>query len=498
MNNQTTSTTTLLNPNSTQTLLQLNNQQNLVNVTAPDASVGHVLDASTLETAARLNSLSSSEALTTVLRPSRVAYYSNLFSSGGTVPPDETLKGKILAPAVEATPSLFTTGPVTISSEIVDPRPAIISLPSEELTPVSGPIFVHDVVRSLTPLPNESLLSTITSPVLSSATRQTLTLINNDLLAIWNNHTVANVLEQFEHLRSLRVSTYLRNHSFVPGTTPIPQNPRFDLWDFIIRQIFSLFSKDTLEKLYEIFFNLEVNLCCLFSIILVKILRPLFLTLLDVRFWTSSFLQIRNTFLRVLTSLFHSSNIPLIVNSGPTVELRTSLSVRLNSRYALFSAELMTHVRETLHSYNTLSQSRHHIVMQDYRQRLNRLSDAALINTQQVTNEAILEANTDLSLQHNEIRQNVARQSSFLERFRSFFSFDSLFSVGLTVSVALFGYWTRQRIWNFFADVLRQAFDSPQPQLSDPVVTSPALPSNLKPLLDFFLEAIEEAFHRFF
>jgi len=410
-NNLTSSVTQVSTQSSQNVLLRLNLRQHEVN---PESATP-ILNENTLEFASRLGELNvlDPDIYANVIRPSRIATFSPLASTAAVMP-DPVLVREIdhnlAIPISDASPSFLVQDNFLGGSEI---RPRIIPLPSDILTEEQAPIFVNSFLGCLLPIPEEAIIAL--SPVLAEETTRIVNIFKQTVLAEFNQASSNEAMYKFEQFRALQDKIYEDSQKFKLGTTPIPQIKYYTLWKFVIFKIFSLFSNENIEILITFLTSSTITLGSCACLILLYIMRPLFLTYMDVRFWRNSFFSVRTIFLRVLFDLQH-------IRLSPAISTRLSqfdIRVRYQRGFDLFATRSnisLNIAREqnsiayehTLEAIRMYRLERRGILIQDGI--LNSNSSLVIANA----------ASESLTASHDEIRREVEAKLSwgFLRYFR--------------------------------------------------------------------------------
>ncbi len=501
-NNSINTITEVTTSQSREVLLRLRLRQQEVN---PE-SAPQVLDTSNLEMAARLNELPrlSAEVYTNVVRPSRVATFSPAAAGNSEVlPKPEPVSSfdenhSLAIPISDAAPSFLVQDTFLRGSET---RERIIPLPADVLTVEQAPSFINNFLGCLLPIPEEAIIDL--SPVLAEETRIIINSIRQDLLSNLNDSTSQSAMVKFEAFRALQSKIYEDSQSYKLGS-PIPQIRYYTLWKFIIFKIFSLFSVENIALFIKYLSSSNITLGSCACLLLLYILRPLFLTYLDVRFWRNSFYNVRILLLRVLLDLqqVRLTPIPRIRLSQFDIRARFQRGFDLYATNANVSLNLVRehtvlNYEQTLEDIRQYRLERRGILLQDVANN----SSSSLVIADCASNE--------LETSHDEIRREVEAKLSwgFLRYFRRGAVIGILSgSLAILVNSSV-----RSKLYDLFLEILKRSLgNTPTPVSTGggvttiPTTTIPtgevARVSNYFdfPSIEFILKAIEEGFLMFF
>lgn len=196
----------------------------------------------------------------------------------------------------------------------IDTRESIIPLPSTIMSDdreISSSA-IRQLIEHITPIP--PIEDVFAEGNFNTQTRGVRVSIHNDISRMLASVAAQNDPEQtiarFQSLRRSAVGLTGRSDLwYQPGDT-LPQTPHSTIFKFILTKLFGIFSKKSLflflEFLKDIDISLPDNLLFLNSIstiVFLKLLKPLFLTIMPPSFWHLSFFTIKQNFILVLENL---------------------------------------------------------------------------------------------------------------------------------------------------------------------------------------------------
>ena len=400
---------------SREVLLRLHSNQSEVN----PLSVPTLMDSNNLEFAARLHELSYSQAYAEIVRPSRIMgltpganekLETGIPDSSGLTSESFTTNNPLGIPVSDSAPS-FLISDSFLGGE--DSRPRIIPLPSDDLTLESSSNFITGFLSNIISIPDEAIVALCQDPLFASETRATINNLRQDLLATFNSQTSSAALIMFEEFRALQARIYEQSQMNQLG--PIPQTKYYTLWKFVLFKIFSLFSDSNISQLIEYLISSNVTQGTCACLMLLYMLRPLFLTYKDVRFWRNYFYNIRTLFLRTLYDMRDIIYNPVTRIRISQFDIRTRFqqgvdlfNSRINTSFELYNQRNEVANSETLEAIRLYRLERRGVFIQD-----------SAIHAE-TTSSVVNNAQRDLQENHNEITREIEANSmtGFFQRFR--------------------------------------------------------------------------------